>query len=342
VNTLWERYQNVDDKVEKKRLLHVFIKQFVVAFNDWEPVNSGILLESTSVENFSSADDVVIGCSAGHPVEVIRVLVDEVTQLSSLVTELSTSILQSPTELSGAATKSYITSEGFLILDASKIIVRSLYNCRVFGYYGGIQKLTALMKGAVVQLKTISGALSADESLSDFAVEKIKLLQQILIYVVSIFYVFIDLGSNIDKKDELFCSLLGFISRADAAISSSNSSKVLSTEARLHWRQKAIVSVMEAGGLNWLVELLRLCRRFSLKELLMDDSLQYLSLKILSLALSANPRGQNHFKSIGGLEVLLDGLGFPSNYATTYTKFVLTNGFRYYYMYFKPIILCLI
>ncbi|CAJ2641153.1 unnamed protein product [Trifolium pratense] len=327
VNILWERYQKVDDKAEKKRLLHVFIKQFVVAFNDWEPVNSGILLESTS-ENFSSADDVVLGCSAGHPVEVIRVLVDEVTQLSSLVTELSTSIFQSPTELSGAATKSYITSEGFLILDALKIISRSLYNCRLFGYYGGIQKLTALMKGAVVQLKTISGAVSADESLSDFAVEKIKLLQQILIYIVSIFYVFIDLGSNIDKKDELFCSLLGFISRADAAISSSNSSKVLSTEARLHWRQKAIVSVMEAGGLNWLVELLRLCRRFSLKELLMDDSLQYLSLKILSLALSANPRGQNHFKSIGGLEVLLDGLGFPSNYATTYTKFVLSNGFR--------------
>lgn len=327
VNTLWERYQKNDDKVEKKRLLHVFIKQFVVVYKDWEPINSGILLESASVEKFSSADDVVVGCSAGHPVEVIRVLVDEVTQLSSLVTELSTSILQS-TELSGAATKSYITSEGFLILDALKIIARSLYNCRVFGYYGGIQKLTALMKGAVVQLKTISGALSADESLSDFVLEKIKLLQQILIYVVSIFYVFIDLGSNIDKKDELFCSLVGFISRVDAAISSSNSSKVLSTEARLHWRQKAIVSVMEAGGLNWLVELLRLCRRFSLKELLMDDSLQYLSLKILSLALSANPRGQNHFKSIGGLEVLLDGLGFPSNYATTYRKYVLTNGFR--------------
>jgi hypothetical protein len=65
---------------------------------------------------------------------------------------VSTSILQSPTELSGAATKSYITSEGFLILDASKIIVRSLYNCRVFGYYGGIQKLTALMKGILIFL----------------------------------------------------------------------------------------------------------------------------------------------------------------------------------------------
>jgi hypothetical protein len=82
--------------VEKKRLLHVFIKQFVVAFNDWEPVNSGILLESTSVENFSSADDVVIGCSAGHPVEVIRVLVDEVTQLSSLVTECKMHIIFHP------------------------------------------------------------------------------------------------------------------------------------------------------------------------------------------------------------------------------------------------------
>lgn len=55
--------------------------------------------------------------------------------------------MQSPTELSGAAIKLHITSEGFLVLDALKIIARSLYNCRVFGYYGGIQKLTALMKG---------------------------------------------------------------------------------------------------------------------------------------------------------------------------------------------------
>ncbi|KAH1253242.1 BEACH domain-containing protein B [Glycine max] len=328
VNTLWERYEKVDDKVEKMRLLHVFIKQFVIAYKDWEPVNSGILLESTSVESLSSADDVVVGCSAGHPVEVIRVLIEEVTQLSSLVTELNTDMGQSSTDLSGASAKLFITSEGFFILDALKIITRSLYNCRVFGYYGGIQKLTALMKGAVVELKTISGALSADESLSDSAVEKIKLLQQILTYVVSIIYIFIDLGSNIDKKDELFCSLVGFISHADAPIISSNSSKVLSTEARLHWRQKAIVSVMEAGGLNWLVELLRVIRRFSLKELLMDDSLHYLCLKILSLALSANSRGQNHFKSIGGLEVLLDGFGFPSNYAKNYSNFVLADGFR--------------
>lgn len=74
-------------------MLHVFIKQFVAAFKDWEPVNSGILLESASVENFPSTDDVVIGCSSGHPVEVIRVLVEEVTQLSSLVTECKMHII---------------------------------------------------------------------------------------------------------------------------------------------------------------------------------------------------------------------------------------------------------
>ncbi|XP_014501021.1 BEACH domain-containing protein B isoform X2 [Vigna radiata var. radiata] len=328
VNTLWERYEKADDKVEKKRLLSVFIKQFVIHYKDWEPVNSGILLESSSVESLSSSDDVIVGCSAGHPVEVIRVLTEELTQLISLVNDLNINLGHSSTDLSGAAAKLFITSEGFLILDALKIIAHSLYNCRVFGYYGGIRKLTALMKGAVVQLKTISQTLSGDANCSVSAVEKIKLLQQILTYVVSIIYIFIDLGSNVDKKDELFCSLLGFISHAETPIISSNSSKVLSTEARLHWRQKAIVSVMEAGGLNWLVELLRVIRRFSLKELLMDDSLLYLCLKILSLALSANLRGQNHFRSIGGLEVLLDGLGFPSNYAKTYRNLVLADGFR--------------
>lgn len=49
-----------------------------------------------------------------------------------------------------------------------------------------------------------------------------------------------------------------------------------------------------------------------MKEQWTDLSLQYLTLRTLHLSLSGNPRGQNHFKSIGGLEVLLDGLGLPS------------------------------
>lgn len=54
-------------------------------------------------------------------------------------------------------------------------------------------------------------------------------------------------------------------------------------------------------------------RRLSLKEQWTDLSLHYVTLRILRSALCENPRGQNHFKSIGGLEVLLDGLGLPSN-----------------------------
>lgn len=49
-----------------------------------------------------------------------------------------------------------------------------------------------------------------------------------------------------------------------------------------------------------------------MKELLSDICLQRMTLTALRLALVDNPRGQNHFRSIGGLEVLLDGLGVPS------------------------------
>jgi len=69
------------------------MKQFVIHYKDWEPVNSGILLESASVESLSSSDDVIVGCSAGHPVEVIRVLIEEVTQLISLVSDCKLPII---------------------------------------------------------------------------------------------------------------------------------------------------------------------------------------------------------------------------------------------------------
>ncbi|XP_062098924.1 BEACH domain-containing protein B isoform X2 [Humulus lupulus] len=48
-----------------------------------------------------------------------------------------------------------------------------------------------------------------------------------------------------------------------------------------------------------------------MKEQETDFSLHHLALRILRSALFDNPRCQNHFKSIGGLEVLLDGLGLP-------------------------------
>jgi hypothetical protein len=58
-------------------------------------------------------------------------------------------MMRSTTGSSGASTSYGITSEGLPVLEALTIVTRSLHNCRVFGYYSGIQKLTALMKGIV-------------------------------------------------------------------------------------------------------------------------------------------------------------------------------------------------
>ncbi|GAV66852.1 WD40 domain-containing protein/Beach domain-containing protein/Laminin_G_3 domain-containing protein [Cephalotus follicularis] len=318
LNTLWLRCESAVDKVEKRKLFHVFLKQFLFVFKNWQPDNGGQLPESASTivqsaEYSSHFNDIIIGCCAGHPSEIILILIEELTQLTALVTELNTNMVRSTIDLPWASSTLIITSEGLPVLDALTIVVRSMHNCRVFGHYGGIQKLTPLLKGAVVQLKTISCTLSADESFSNVTVERTILLKQILVHVVSIMCNFIELNPTIYEKAHLCSAVVEFsVSRGRASpIDSSSSLKVPFSEPRLHWHQKAVVSVMEAGGLNWLVELLRVIRRLSMKEQWTDISLQYLTLRTLFLALSENPRGQNHFKSIGGLEVLLDGLGLP-------------------------------
>jgi len=49
-----------------------------------------------------------------------------------------------------------------------------------------------------------------------------------------------------------------------AAVTSSSPDHTISNTVR-HWQQKAIVLVMEASGVNWLVELLRVIQRLNLK-----------------------------------------------------------------------------
>ncbi|KAL9450104.1 hypothetical protein AB3S75_011937 [Citrus x aurantiifolia] len=318
LNTLWERYESTTDKVEKRKLFHVFLKQFLIVFRNWEPVNGGLLPEpsSTSIrstEYLPHFDDIVVGCFAGHPAEIIILLIEEVTHLTTYVTEVNTNVVRSTMSLSESSTGLSSSSEAFSVLDALTIVTRSMHNCRVFGYYGGIQKLTALMKGVVIQLKTIAGAVSVDESFSNFTTERIGFLQQILVYVVSIMCSFIDLSLKVNENYLLYSSTTEFSVQMDGAsqTDSSSSLKAPFCETRLNWHKKAVVSVMEAGGVNWLVELLRVIRRLGMKEQWTDTSVQCLTLRTLRLVLSDNPRGQNHFKSIGGLEVLLDGLGFP-------------------------------
>ena len=61
-------------------------------YKKWEPENYGQLSEaaSTSVllsEHSLNSDEVIIGCFAGHPAEVILMLTEEVKQVTALVTE---------------------------------------------------------------------------------------------------------------------------------------------------------------------------------------------------------------------------------------------------------------
>ncbi|KAK3423455.1 hypothetical protein EUGRSUZ_F00430 [Eucalyptus grandis] len=318
--TLWERYEKEVDKVEKKKLFQVFLKQFLTVYENWEPVNYGQFSEASVSseplgEYSSHVDDIVSGCSIGHPAGVISIFIQEIAQLTTLINELSSSIMQSNINLVGPSTSFIVTSEGIPVLVALSIVTRSMHNCRVFDYYGGVQKLTALMKGAVVQLKTITGSLSADENFSNFTLEKIKLLQQILVHVVSIIYSFIDWIPHSYKKAQFDSSIscCNLPRKSPSVFDSDSVMNIPMSETRSLWHQKAVVSLMEAGGLNWLVDLLRVIRRLSMKEQFMDVNLQHLTLKSLLSALSGNLRGQNHFKSIGGLEVLLDGLGLPTN-----------------------------
>ncbi|KAK4722545.1 hypothetical protein R3W88_012778 [Solanum pinnatisectum] len=324
LNTLWSRYENAPDKVEKRRLMHIFLKQFLIVYRDWQPINP---LQSPEDHGFvqpvdsQHSGDVVVGCSFGHPSEIIAVLIEEVAQMITLVNE----------HLS--RTSSTITSEGLPILDALTVITRSMHNCRVFGYYGGIQKLTALMKAAVVQLKAIASALSADEALSNPVAEKIAILQNILLYVVSIIGSFINLHFSTPEKSWLNSGYMEIFGPRSVDIHDIVTAiDVSDSETMIRWRQKAIVSVMEAGGLNWLVELLRVMKRLSMKEQDTDISLHYLTLRALQLALVDNPRGQNHFRSIGGLEVLLDGLGVASNSALRLRDFSTSDTSRNAYI----------
>ncbi|XP_049392400.1 BEACH domain-containing protein B isoform X1 [Solanum stenotomum] len=320
LNTLWSRYENAPDKVEKRRLMHIFLKQFLIVYRDWQPINP---LQSPKDHGFvqpvdsQHSGDVVVGCSFGHPSEIIAALIEEVAQMITLVNE----------HLS--RNSSTITSEGLPILDSLTVITRSMHNCRVFGYYGGIQKLTALMKAAVVQLKAIASALSADEALSNPVAEKIAILQNILLYVVSIIGSFINLHFSTPKKTWLNSGYMEIFGPRSVEIHDIVTGiDVSDSETMIRWRQKAIVSVMEAGGLNWLVELLRVMKRLSMKEQDTDISLHYLTLRALQLALVDNPRGQNHFRSIGGLEVLLDGLGVASNSALRMRDFSTSDTSR--------------
>lgn len=78
--------------------------------------------------------------------------------ISPVIDAVSATMLQSAKNLLENSSGSEI-SEGLCLLEALSIATRSIHNCRVFGYSGGVQKLTALMKGIIHMHPCIFGIL---------------------------------------------------------------------------------------------------------------------------------------------------------------------------------------
>jgi len=128
---------------------------------------------------------------------------------------------------------------------------RLVYKLNVFPLISNYQDFD--FSAAVVQLKTLSSTLAVDEQLSNSAVEKTRVLQNILLYVVSVMYSFMELHSiDYDKLRYVDVSKY-FFSRDHLHEVASSSVNVAVSEARSRWQQKSVVLVMEAGGVNWLV-----------------------------------------------------------------------------------------
>ncbi|KAG9149669.1 hypothetical protein Leryth_017582 [Lithospermum erythrorhizon] len=114
LKTLWGRYENAIDKEEKRKLLKLFLKQFLVVYQTWEPINLGQSPDGASsipLSNYpQNASYEVVGCTGGHPSELIAKLIEELQNITTLIMEWT----QSSTT---------IVNEALVVLDGDKIIV---------------------------------------------------------------------------------------------------------------------------------------------------------------------------------------------------------------------------
>lgn len=69
-------------QVEKEKSLQIFVLQFVETFRDWGPHQIEQLVDEESGNN-----ETVVGCSSGHPSEVILILIQEISLITSTFTE---------------------------------------------------------------------------------------------------------------------------------------------------------------------------------------------------------------------------------------------------------------
>ncbi|XP_044956208.1 BEACH domain-containing protein B-like isoform X2 [Hordeum vulgare subsp. vulgare] len=273
---------------------------------DWGPYHIEEL-----VDQELGSDETVVGCSYGHPSEVILILIQEISLITSTITDSGTSPESSPKH-SDQLEPLELSAERLHVLECLTILTRSVHNCKVFSYYGGVQKVTSLLKAAVDQLKALNSLHAVDDQSSGQAVENTRMMLKILICIITIISNFMKLEPTA-TRDPIFVDTTKYV-RSSSYLATASPSIPENTiaDALQHWQQNAIILVLEAGCVNRLVELLRVIQRLNLKEQWTDLSLHFTTLCTLRSTISGT-RAQNHFRSIGGLEILLDGLGLPSN-----------------------------
>lgn len=99
----------------------------------------------------------------------------------------------------------------------------------------------------------MGSGIAIDDTVTGINIEKIRLLQKILVYVVSIILSFMDLNPDVHEKVQYIITTKNYIPEELAFHNCSHIHKTPASESRFHWKQKAITLVMEAGGVNWLV-----------------------------------------------------------------------------------------
>lgn len=72
---------HISFQVEKRKFLHIFLKQFLTIFRNWKPFKLWKIPEETVI------GDAVVGCNFGHPAEVILILTEEVSQITRFLTD---------------------------------------------------------------------------------------------------------------------------------------------------------------------------------------------------------------------------------------------------------------
>lgn len=131
-------------------------------------------------------------------------------------------------------------------------------HCSVTNIYSFVILFNTLncIPAAVIQLKGLASTLAADEQLSSAGVEKTRTLQSILVYVINIISLFMDFDSSPINATHTVNNNTKEQSSSSACASDTTSptgTKGTVPDLMLRWQQKAIVLVMEAGGVNWLV-----------------------------------------------------------------------------------------